>query len=400
MKTSVRVVHRKDRKYLVLRWRDPHTGKLRERSANTRRRREAERAAAILEHELATVVQQVERGWRAFRERYESEKLPGTRPGTVAAWRKAARSLEKHMAPAMLTDVTEDMISRYAAKLYQSRLSVASVATYIRTLRVALNWAARIFPDYTAPHVEVPKVPKRKMMKGRPVTGEEFERMLAATAGVVGRHNGPAWRFLLRGLYLSGLRLGEALSLHWTDRDKLHVCRIGARRPMFRIHCEDEKGGQDRLLPMAPDFVYLLRRVPDYDRVGLVFGPTGKKGEPLRQLSDVSKTIARIGKAANVKVGIRVKRRTVDGQLDLSEVPKYATAHDLRRAFGERWAGKVMPFDLQHLMRHENIETTQKYYVGRNAQRTADAMWKALEGGDQIGDIDLEQPKHERARET
>jgi hypothetical protein len=28
--------------------------------------------------------------------------------------------------------------------------------------------------------------------------------------------------------------------------------------------------------------------------------------------------------------------------------------------------------DLKELMRHEDIETTMKYYVGRNAQLTAD----------------------------
>ena len=37
------------------------------------------------------------------------------------------------------------------------------------------------------------------------------------------------------------------------------------------------------------------------------------------------------------------------------------------------------------LMRHESIDTTMKFYVGRNAQRTADLLWaeheKRSEGG-------------------
>jgi len=37
---------------------------------------------------------------------------------------------------------------------------------------------------------------------------------------------------------------------------------------------------------------------------------------------------------------------------------KYASAHDLRRAFGERWAARIMPAQLKDLMRHESIETT------------------------------------------
>jgi integrase len=44
-------------------------------------------------------------------------------------------------------------------------------------------------------------------------------------------------------------------------------------------------------------------------------------------------------------------------------VPRYATAHDLRRAFGTRWSKRVMPATLQKLMQHASIETTMRYYV-------------------------------------
>ena len=54
---------------------------------------------------------------------------------------------------------------------------------------------------------------------------------------------------------------------------------------------------------------------------------------------------------------------------------KFASAHDLRRSFGERWASRLMPQVLKELMRHESIETTLNFYVGRNAQTTARAIW-------------------------
>ena len=57
---------------------------------------------------------------------------------------------------------------------------------------------------------------------------------------------------------------------------------------------------------------------------------------------------------------------------------KFASAHDLRRSFGERWAMRVLPQVLQEMMRHESIETTMRYYVGQNAERTADALWDAF----------------------
>lgn len=36
-----------------------------------------------------------------------------------------------------------------------------------------------------------------------------------------------------------------------------------------------------------------------------------------------------------------------------------------------------MPQVLMELMRHENIETTLRFYVGRNAQVTAETLWAA-----------------------
>ena len=37
-----------------------------------------------------------------------------------------------------------------------------------------------------------------------------------------------------------------------------------------------------------------------------------------------------------------------------------------------------MPAQLKELMRHESISTTMKYYVGRNAEATAAALYAAV----------------------
>lgn len=58
------------------------------------------------------------------------------------------------------------------------------------------------------------------------------------------------------------------------------------------------------------------------------------------------------------------------------EQNKFASAHDLRRAFGNRWAAKVMPVVLQQLMRHESIETTLKYYVEQDAEALGAELWR------------------------
>ena len=46
-----------------------------------------------------------------------------------------------------------------------------------------------------------------------------------------------------------------------------------------------------------------------------------------------------------------------------------------------------MPARLKELMRHGAIDTTMKYYVGQNAQATADVLWGAYKAatGDGMG---------------
>ena len=71
--------------------------------------------------------------------------------------------------------------------------------------------------------------------------------------------------------------------------------------------------------------------------------------------------ISRIGKKAGVVVN------KADG--------KFASAHDLRRSFGTRWAKRVMPAVLKRLMRHAAIQTTMSFYVDLDAAEVADQLW-------------------------
>jgi len=139
---------------------------------------------------------------------------------------------------------------------------------------------------------------------------------------------------------------------------------------MLRIPAELEKGNQDRVLAMAPEFAEFLSMLPEDWRTGYVFSPLARHPRSGRLGSEwVGAVVCKIGEAAGVKVATDPKTGKV----------KFASAHDLRRSFGERWAVRVMPQVLQELMRHEGISTTLKYYVGRNAERTADVLWDAHE---------------------
>jgi hypothetical protein len=109
-------------------------------------------------------------------------------------------------------------------------------------------------------------MPKRAkgltLMRGRPITTEEFERMLAAVPKL--RPNDAAtWVHYLKGLWLSGLRLEESTVLSW-DEDTPITVDLSGRRPRLRIYAEAEKGHQDRLLPMTPDFAQFLLQTPSH----------------------------------------------------------------------------------------------------------------------------------------
>jgi len=99
-----------------------------------------------------------------------------------------------------------------------------------------------------------------------------------------------------------------------------------------------------------------------------------KTGRPLCA-RDVSWIIAKIGWRAWVKVNSKPKRKIDPATAKRPEFVKFASRHDLRRSFGERWAERVLPKVLMELMRHASIDTTMRYYVGQNAQRTADVAW-------------------------
>ena len=66
------------------------------------------------------------------------------------------------------------------------------------------------------------------------------------------------------------------------------------------------------------------------------------------------------------------------------EQNKFGSAHDLRRAYGTRWAKRLKPFELKTLMRHASIETTERYYLELEAEEFADhSMRERVKQGEQ-----------------
>lgn len=361
MRVKVCVFLRTGRKFYEAQWTNPITGRKETRSTKKATRRDAERVAARIEDEIenGTFQNRERMTWADFRKKYETEVL---KPRALKGRQKVVSTLnaiELHVSPLYVSAFDADQVSRFQSKLRAEGLAEATIRGHLSCLRAALRWAARMEIIPRAPTFDMPRGVGG--MKGRAPTEEEFDRMLAKASEVVGESLTEEWQFLLKGLWWGGLRLAEAWALHWTDDKELRV-QLEGKRPMFRIQAGSEKSRKFRLLPMAPEFAQLLETVPPAQRRGYVFKARNPE-ELTRPLADwVSKLICRMGKAAGVKVTDK----------------KFASAHDFRRAFGFRWSRRVMPAVLREMMRHASIETTMKYYVGLNAEATADEIWAAF----------------------
>jgi integrase len=382
---KVYVIRKTNRSSLYLLARDPVTGKRSERSAGTTDDRKANELAFKWQQELrdGTVTERVT--WETFKERYLAEGLSGNAVATVAKVNATFNGIEAVCKPKRLEQLTAQRIGQFTTSMLKKR-EIETVRSHLRHLKAALNWAHDSDLLAKVPKFRMPKGEKgSKVMKGRPITAEEFERMLATVERTVGADKASSWSPLLRGLWWSGLRLGEIMTLSWDEwHDGLTVDTSG-EFVMLKIPAGHEKGRRNRIYPVAPEFAEMLLAVPVDDRTGFVFNPIPSRLVKNERATDetASKTIVRIGKAANVVVD----RSGND--------VGYGSAHDLRRAFGLRWSRRVMPAVLKELMRHQDINTTMKYYVGTEAEETARMLHQTM----QVGNLVEHGPESVRAQE-
>jgi len=397
------------RKSLYMRYVDPVTGKQVTRSTGMKIRKEAAKIAAKWEQDLQTgrYKSPSKLSWSEFRDRYEDHLARETSDSTLQRFGNVASVFERIINPKLLVAVTKPQMERFRDALAAEQKSAATIESYVRQLMVGFRWA-----QAEGLMVEAPALRQRKRKKngkrikksdagGRALVTEEFERMLDAVPKVVCsallkqrtqlilrinrqaaagrpttelqarlmrcdhqvREVSTSWQHLLYGLWWSGLRISEAVLLTWDD-DRKPSMDFSGELPMLWIPAEHQKNGTDQLCPMAPEFAKFLESTQD--RTGYVFNPLSPKVEHRPALSTIKRRISDIGERARVKSKERDNGKT-----------KFASSHDLRRAFGFRWSSRVMPPVLKELMRHESIDTTMRYYVTQNAQATARAVWSA-----------------------
>src|SRR3989304_4385672 len=179
MPIRVCIFRRRTRQNYEAQWTDPLTRMKKTRSTGKDRRRDAERFAVKLEQELNDGTFQDDRPitWEKFRERYEAHVLPGQAPKTQAKTSSTFNAVEKLLGkPKYLASLNAESIGRLGQLLREAGREEFTVKGHLSSLKRILCWAQRMKLIKVVPSIDVPK--RVRGMKGRPITAEEFERLL------------------------------------------------------------------------------------------------------------------------------------------------------------------------------------------------------------------------------
>jgi integrase len=125
-----------------------------------------------------------------------------------------------------LSHVVARWVTRFRSELRKAGREETTIDGHCRHLKAMLRWAKIQGMLIEVPHIDMSKRGKgAKLMEGRSITDDEFERILDKVATIVTSSDiAVSWTYFLRGLWWSGLRLGEALSLSWDEHaDGLQV---------------------------------------------------------------------------------------------------------------------------------------------------------------------------------
>ncbi len=265
----------------------------------------------------------------------------GRSPLTIAAYESDFRIFLDFLDRDDTRAVTDRAASRFPAWLAKRRdpnqrlrtgHSPGGIARRVTTVAAFCAWLVKRKEIATNPFDSLPR-PKRPRGLPRAVPGELVDRLL--------RQEMPACdRAIVCCFRYAGLRIGEVINLDLADVDIL-LGTLTVRRG---------KGGADRTIPLDPT---LRDALTDWSLA---------RGEAS-------------GALFSGRDSPRFNRKAIGRILDRlciqAAIPRF-TAHQLRHTFGTEAASAGIPAtELQALMGHEDLSTTQRYVrvTGRDLER-------------------------------
>ena len=268
---NVKVVPGKRGKFL-LRWRDPQTNKYREKQTefpvSKRHRKGAERLAQELENELVRghvssrflpftnpilIVEpgeladhgQINGDWEPYKLHVIQAHLALKSPDYQKVMSAIINRFEEYFRPNHVSQITNQAVRGWIAYLkMNSNISDNTLKSYwghlISFLKIAIDDGLMVAAK--KPN-NLPKRDRNQSLKrGRRLSLEEFERMLSAVDSIRPKW-ADDWKFILNGLWNSGLRIGEAYRIAWDSQTSDFYIDFDRHNPCYKILVHSKKQG-------------------------------------------------------------------------------------------------------------------------------------------------------------
>ena len=336
--------YRQDRQRFVYRWPTGPSGQYRRWSLPREIQTWAEASATIKEHKRRLREQKLAQldpslyTLETLKQRYMYHRAP--LPLAADTKRRDAQALDSIInvlgGGCLLRTINQAKIDQWAGSVLKSGVKVVTVNSYLRHIMAALRWAAKTPIDGDSPASpnilgRVPDISGYKAPKRLPraLSRKEALRILWHEKDLERR---ALWRFVLA----TGLRRAEVVSLDWR-----HV-QLDVPEPYCLII---GKGDKQRAVPLVPDAVRALARMPKQD-IGRVWRFCLRRGPSPRPVK--AWAISTWFKAAARRAGIEDCR-----------------FHDLRHTCATWLAVRAVPeHAIKEILGHSSITTTQIYTQG------------------------------------
>lgn len=269
----------------------------------------------------------------------------GYADNTIAAYRndltQFLRYLDQQDQYSAWAEVDKDTIIDYVLNLKEREYTSSTVARKVAAIKSFFHYlmAEKIVVDDPTATLDSPKVKKRLP---KAISREDIERLLAAPAqGTTAKSQRD--HALLEMLYASGMRVTELVSLDVSD--------VNLASDTVRVRGK-KTSSKERIIPVGDRALDALRTYVNKGRLQLVRDPE----ERALFLNHRGQRLTRQGLWLIIK-----------HYVDEVGIPEDVTPHTLRHSFAAHKLsqGKSLQ-DIQKLLGHANISTTQVYqHIGQ-----------------------------------
>lgn len=338
----------------VVLWMDPD-GRLKQERIKEMRGKPAKKLAdkraeqITAQLTLGTYEDKTATTWKTFREEFSRKRVSEKRGSTQKRYNESLDLFEELCSPKLVRAITTRTVEDFRAKLRarpgkkSKAMSPASVNKHLRHLKAALRKAHAWSYLPTMPQIEMMAEPKKSP---RYMLAEHFDEIYAKCELA----NLPAdrpysaadwWRALLLTGLMTGMRIGEMLSLRWDD--------VHLDKGYLKVWHNLTKAKRDDTIPLHPVVVAHLKQIQDIGQ-GVFEWPLGE-----RALLDEFHRLQR-------EAGIHLDCRDDHEHTATCHVYGF---HSLKKACGTLNAARLPEAVLGAFMRHSSPEVTRKYYQNR-----------------------------------